>query len=127
MRPPAFRSLSLPLTLRPMRARSLASTPRLAKKSADPAPAHVDPAARGVNEMRRQWGGLIDGAEKHLEDEAAASRPKTNKDGKAAEEPLTKHEADPAVRGVNEMHRQWGELVKKCSLSYCGLADGREH
>ncbi|BEJ03297.1 hypothetical protein CcaverHIS641_0104720 [Cutaneotrichosporon cavernicola] len=91
----------------------------------------VDPAARGVNEMRRQWGGLIDGAEKDLADEAAASRgrpvKKEVKEGKEGKEGLkANHEptVDPASRGVNEMHRQWGELVddkkKKCMFALVG-------
>ncbi|BEJ11016.1 hypothetical protein CspHIS471_0104380 [Cutaneotrichosporon sp. HIS471] len=103
MRPPILRSLSLPLHPRPTRTPTRAlvtSTPRHSKDRPNPdAPIKdegpVDPAARGVNEMRRQWGGLIDGAEKHLADEAAASRGRTvKKEGKAD------HEAkvDPAAQ-----------------------------
>ncbi|BEI87749.1 uncharacterized protein CcaverHIS019_0104670 [Cutaneotrichosporon cavernicola] len=139
MRPPVLRSLSLPLHPRPTRTTTRAlvtSTPHRSKDRPNPdAPIKdegpVDPAARGVNEMRRQWGGLIDGAEKDLADEAAASRgrpvKKEVKEGKEGKEGLkANHEptVDPASRGVNEMHRQWGELVddkkKKCMFALVG-------
>ncbi len=140
MRPPVLRSLSLPLHPRPTRplsrARGIATTaPRHSKDRPNPdAPIKdegpVDPAARGVNEMRRQWGGLIDGAEADLADEAAASRGRPVKvKAKAEKEKLdvdmNQHEGleadmepsvDPAARGVNEMRRQWGDLIeKKCA------------
>ncbi|KLT38994.1 hypothetical protein CC85DRAFT_288968, partial [Cutaneotrichosporon oleaginosum] len=145
MRPPVLRSLSLPLHPRPTRplSRPLAPTaprgvansaPLLSKDKPNPdAPVKdegpVDPAARGVNEMRRQWGGLIDGAEADLADEAAASRGRTKEKGEKEKKSkidvdLTQHEGleadieptvDPAARGVNEMRRQWGDLIeKKC-------------
>jgi hypothetical protein len=147
MRPPVLRSLSLPLHPRPTRplSRTLATTtPRASKDRPNPdAPVKdegpVDPAARGVNEMRRQWGGLIDGAEADLADEAAASRGRPVKPSKA-EKPekidvdMNQHEGleadmepsvDPAARGVNEMRRQWGDLIEKKCASTEGRADIR--
>jgi hypothetical protein len=76
----------------------------------------VDPAARGVSEMRRQWGGLIDKADR----EAAAADEGDVEAGAAAEIDLDAHDGldgapeggvDPAARGVSEMRRQWGGLI----------------
>lgn len=127
--------LSRSAPLRPL-SRALSSTPRaLSKTKPNPdAPVDegpVDPAARGVNEMRRQWGGLIDNAEAQLEDERAATKA-ANRIRKAGQEEkrergrvevdLGKHEGleaeveptvDPAARGVNEMRKQWGDLIDK--------------
>lgn len=130
-------------TLSALPRRSLATTPRLLSDKpdpkapptgpADPAAADTegqqeDPAARGVNEMRRQWGGLIDGAEEQLADEVAvasgtAQKPKgegKGDKGDKAKVDMSKHEGlegeyeqdlDPAARGVSEMRRQWGGLI----------------
>jgi len=107
--------------------RTLATTiPRRAPKGpqtpADPkepkedtADTALDPAARGVSEMRRQWGGLIDKADKPAEELAAAEA-----ESGAVEIDLDAHEGleaepesgvDPAARGVSEMRRQWGSLI----------------